>query len=134
MTKKCDEMNEEYIKDAEGTMANDDLEKFKNQLNDYKKQFQEMDENGSGDIDIMELGRAMERLKKPKNQLELKKMIDEVDLDKSGTINYKEFLTMMLGNKSSVLKLILLFEAKSKQQETPKGPPPKKSLQDLLKN
>lgn len=76
----------------------------------------------------------MERLGKPKNQLELKKMIDEVDSDKSGTINYLEFLEMMLGkaHTSSVLRLILMFEGLGKEKPKPKGPPPKVSLTDLV--
>jgi len=89
-------------------------------LDELLLQFQEMDEDGSGDIDVYELGRAMERLGKPKNKLQLTKMIDEVDLDKSGTINYSEFLNMMLGKMSSVLRLILLFEKKSKPDEEEK--------------
>ncbi len=103
-------------------------------LDEMSVKFQEMDEDGSGDIDVPELGRAMERLGKPKNQLELKKMIDEVDTDKSGTINYREFLEMMLGknHQSSVLRLILMFEAMSKPKAAPTGPAKKISLTDLI--
>eukprot|EP00731_Ephydatia_muelleri_P034798 Em0077g11a len=91
----------------------------------------EFDENNSGDIDIMELKRMMERLGQAKTHLELKKMIAEVDTTNSGTIHYHEFLDMMLGKKSSVLKLILMFEEKKKEKDRPKGPPPKKTLTDL---
>ena len=73
----------------------------------------------------------MERLGQAKTHLELKKMIAEVDTNNSGTIHYPEFLDMMLGKKSSVLKLILLFEEMKKAKEAPKGLPPKKSLADL---
>eukprot|EP00753_Platysulcus_tardus_P002757 PLAT11869.1.p1 GENE.PLAT11869.1~~PLAT11869.1.p1 ORF type:complete len:162 (+),score=74.76 PLAT11869.1:52-486(+) len=103
-------------------------------LAEFAARFKEMDEDGSGDIDILELGRAMEKLGKPKNQLELRKMIAEVDLDGSNTINYHEFITMMVGRSSSVLRLILLFEgmaARAAEEARPKGPPPKRSLADL---
>ena len=47
----------------------------------------------------------MEKLGKPTNMLDVTKMIAEVDTNKSGTINYNEFIEMMLGKKSSVLKM-----------------------------
>jgi len=120
---ECKKLNEEYLKAGKA-----DADK----LQELQEKFMEMDEDGSGDIDIVELGKAMERLGKHKNQLELKKMIDEVDTDKSGTINYREFLEMMLGKQSSVLRLILQFEAMSKPKAKPTGPPPKKNLADLI--
>jgi len=123
---ECDRINQQFLNDK-------NYECDINVLNEYKVKFREMDENGSGDIDINELGRAMERLKKPKNQLQLRKMIEEVDIDQDGCINYNEFLIMMLGKKSSVLQLILKYEAMNKPKETPSGPPPKKNLADLIK-
>jgi len=56
-------------------------------------------------------------------------MIAEVS--KTDTIHYVEFLEMMLGKQSSVLKLILKFEGMAKKQEEKKGPPPKKTLAEL---
>jgi allograft inflammatory factor 1 len=79
----------------------------------------------------MELKRMMEKLGQAKTHLELKKMIAEVDTNNSGTIHYNEFLDMMLGKKSTVLKLILLFEEMKKAKEVPKGLPPKRALTDL---
>ena len=55
--------------------------------------------------DIMELKQMMEKLGQAKTHLELQKMIKEVDKTNSGTISYREFLDMMLGTRSSVLKL-----------------------------
>ena len=55
--------------------------------------------------DIMELKQMMEKLGQAKPHLELKKMIAEIDTDDSGTINYTEFLNMMLGKKNSILKM-----------------------------
>jgi len=122
---ECKKLNAEWLKAGKAEQ---------DKLDEMQQKFMEMDEDGSGDIDVPELGRAMERLGKPKNQLELKKMIDEVDSDKSGTINYREFLEMMLGKnfQSSVLRLILLFEGMNKPKDKPKGPPPKVSLSDLV--
>ena len=53
----------------------------------------------------MELKQMLEKLGTPKTHKEVKKMIHEVDTTNSGTISYTEFLNMMLGKKSSVLKL-----------------------------
>ncbi|KAL5484212.1 hypothetical protein EMCRGX_G020671 [Ephydatia muelleri] len=125
--KALDKINQEYLDGGKY----EDVEGLEEKLASYKKQFMEFDENNSGDIDIMELKRMMERLGQAKTHLELKKMIAEVDTTNSGTIHYHEFLDMMLGKKSSVLKLILMFEEKKKEKDRPKGPPPKKTLTDL---
>merc|ERR1719433_1945780 len=98
---------------------------------DYKKQFMEFDLDNSGDIDIMELKQMMEKLGQAKTHLELKKMIAEVDTTNSGTISYSEFLTMMLGKKNSILKIILKFEEMKKEKAKPKGPPPKRDISSL---
>ena len=54
--------------------------------------------------DIMDVKYMMEKLGQAKTHLELKKMIAEVDTTNSGAINYKDFVTMMLGKNSGVLK------------------------------
>ena len=55
--------------------------------------------------DLEELNMAMEKMGQAKTHLELRKMIREVDKSNSGMIDYREFLDMMLGDRSSVLKL-----------------------------
>jgi len=62
----CKQLNEEILLSA----TYDTDEKT---LEELRIKFMEMDENGSGDIDITELGRAMEKLGKNKNQLELRR-------------------------------------------------------------
>uniref|UniRef100_A0A0E9S2R3 Allograft inflammatory factor 1-like EF-hand domain-containing protein n=1 Tax=Anguilla anguilla TaxID=7936 RepID=A0A0E9S2R3_ANGAN len=49
--------------------------------------------------------RMMEKLGVPKTHLEMKKMISEVTGGSSDTINYRDFVKMMLGKRSAVLKL-----------------------------
>ncbi|KAL5010735.1 hypothetical protein ScPMuIL_013040 [Solemya velum] len=74
----------------------------------------------------------MEKLGKAKTHLELMKMISEIDTTGSNTINYREFLSMMLGTQSSVLKLILLFESMANPKpDTPEGPPRPRRLDSL---
>jgi len=125
---QLNEINREYLDDANNLEEHPDLQE---KLESYKSQFMEFDEDNSGDIDLMELKRMMEKLGQAKTHLELKKMIAEVDTRNSGTIDYKDFLTMMLGKKNSILKLILMFEEKKKEKERPKGPPPKRDLSSL---
>lgn len=55
--------------------------------------------------DIMDVKRMMEKLGQAKTHLELKKMIAEVDRTGTGVITYQDFVLMMLGKKSSILKL-----------------------------
>eukprot|EP00794_Sanderia_malayensis_P015832 gene15832-17428_t len=127
--KQLDDINELYLDDHA-----DDVEEYPDlaaRLKAFKAQFMEFDENNSGDIDIMELKRMMEKLGQAKTHLELKKMIAEVDTRDSGTIDYKDFLTMMLGKRNSILKIILMFEEKKKGKELPKGPAPKRDLSSL---
>lgn len=54
---------------------------------------------------MMGLKRTMEKMGVPKTHLELKKMIVEVTGGSSNTINYRDFVKMMLGKRSAVLKL-----------------------------
>jgi len=128
--KNLDEINKSFVSSGDYD-DEDDYPDLNERLESYKKQFMEFDEDDSGDIDIMELKRMMEKLGQAKTHLELKKMIAEVDTTNSGTISYPEFLTMMLGKKSSVLKLILMFEEKKKEKSKPTGVAPKRDLASL---
>ncbi|ESO06219.1 hypothetical protein HELRODRAFT_63970, partial [Helobdella robusta] len=127
--KKLDDINEEYLTHE----AYKEVEDLVGKLASYKKQFVEFDLDNSGDIDFMELKQMLEKIGQPKTHLECKKMIKEVNKTDTGTINYREFLDMMLGSKNSVLRLILLFEERSKQKDkVAKGPPPKKTIEEML--
>lgn len=53
----------------------------------------------------MSLKRMMEKLGVPKTHLEMKKMISEVTGGVSDTISYRDFVNVMLGKRSAVLKL-----------------------------
>lgn len=58
--------------------------------------------------DIMSMKRMMEKLGQAKTHLEIQKMIKEVDTTGSETISYHEFVLMMLGGKSTILKLYVV--------------------------
>lgn len=55
--------------------------------------------------DLMALKRMMEKLGVPKTHLEIRKMISEVTGGVGTTISYRDFVNMMLGKRSAVLKL-----------------------------
>jgi len=124
---QLDEINQSYLDDPDYNDEDD----VKERLQSYKNQFIECDRDLSGDLDIQDVKYMMEKLGQAKTHLEIKKMIAEVDNSGKGTINYGDFVLMMLGPKSSVLKLILMFEEKMKPKEKPKGLPPQRSLDSL---
>lgn len=55
--------------------------------------------------DLMGLKKMLQDFGQAVTHLELKNMIKQVDKTNSGTICYRDFLTMMLGPRQSVLKL-----------------------------
>ncbi|XP_074187300.1 allograft inflammatory factor 1-like isoform X3 [Rhinolophus sinicus] len=89
-----------------------DEENLPEKLTAFKEKYMEFDLNNEGEIgsafppaDLMSLKRMMEKLGVPKTHLEMKKMISEVTGGVSDTISYRDFVNMMLGKRSAVLKL-----------------------------
>ncbi|KAL7377397.1 hypothetical protein ABVT39_026957 [Epinephelus coioides] len=126
---KLDEINKEYLEDQKYR----DEEDLPEKLEGLKNKYAEFDLNDQGEIDLMGLKRMMEKLGVPKTHLELKKMIVEVTGgSSSNTINYRDFVKMMLGKRSAVLKLVLIFEDKANGSPCkPEGPPPKRDIASL---
>lgn len=65
------------------------------QIAEFKEAFQIFDKDGDGLITTKELGTVMRSLGQNLSEEELKTMIEEVDTDKSGTIDFQEFLGLM---------------------------------------
>lgn len=127
---KLEEINKEYMEDQKYRDEDDLAEK----LEGFKNKYAEFDLNDQGELDMMGLKRTMEKLGAPKTHLELKKMINEVTGgSSSNSINYRDFVKMMLGKRSAVLKLVLIFEDKANgaQCNKPDGPPPKRDISSL---
>ncbi|KAK5048921.1 hypothetical protein LTR84_005342 [Exophiala bonariae] len=61
----------------------------------YKDVFALFDKDGSGTITAAELGDIMKSLGQNPSESELQDMINEVDVDHSGSIDFDEFLKMM---------------------------------------
>uniref|UniRef100_G3NJM6 Troponin C, skeletal muscle n=2 Tax=Gasterosteus aculeatus aculeatus TaxID=481459 RepID=G3NJM6_GASAC len=65
-------------------------------LNEFKAAFDMFDTDGGGDISTKELGQVMRMLGQNPTREELDEIIEEVDEDGSGTIDFEEFLVMMV--------------------------------------
>uniref|UniRef100_A0ABK0LGL3 Allograft inflammatory factor 1-like n=1 Tax=Rattus norvegicus TaxID=10116 RepID=A0ABK0LGL3_RAT len=109
-----------------------DEENLPEKLAAFKEKYMEFDLNNEGEIDLMSLKRMMEKLGVPKTHLEMKKMISEVTGGVSDTISYRDFVNMMLGKRSAVLKLVMMFEGKANESSPkPAGPPPERDIASL---
>uniref|UniRef100_A0A8I4A404 Calmodulin 3 n=1 Tax=Callithrix jacchus TaxID=9483 RepID=A0A8I4A404_CALJA len=62
---------------------------------EFKEAFSLFDKDGDGTITTKELGTVMRSLGQNPTEAELQDMINEVDADGNGTIDFPEFLTMM---------------------------------------
>uniref|UniRef100_A0A8C6UEL4 Calmodulin n=1 Tax=Neogobius melanostomus TaxID=47308 RepID=A0A8C6UEL4_9GOBI len=64
-------------------------------IKSFKEAFSLFDKDGDGTITTKELGTVMRSLGQNPTEAELQDMINEVDADGNGTIDFPEFLTMM---------------------------------------
>ncbi|KAL0985266.1 hypothetical protein UPYG_G00154770 [Umbra pygmaea] len=126
---KLNSINEVFLMDPQYA----DVDDLSSKLESFKNKYMEFDHNDQGDIDMMGLKRMLEKLGVAKTHLELKKMMSEVVGGAAqDTFSYTDFLNMMLGKRNSILRLILMFEEKGKDQEpTERGPPQRKTFSDL---
>ena len=65
------------------------------QIIEFREAFQAFDKDGNGSITTKELGTVMRSLGQNLSEGEIKEVIDEVDEDKNGTIDFQEFLSLM---------------------------------------
>ena len=65
------------------------------QIVEFKEAFQIFDKDGDGSINTKELGSVMRSLGQNLSEEEIQKMIEEVDKDDSGTIDFREFLGLI---------------------------------------
>ncbi|XP_058709873.1 allograft inflammatory factor 1-like [Poecile atricapillus] len=125
---RLEEINKEFLCDPKFSNEKDLEEK----LAVFKEKYMEFDLNNQGEIDLMSVKRMMEKLGAPKTHLELKRMISEVTGGVSDTISYQDFVNVMLGKRSAVLKLVMMFEGKANESNPkPSGPPPERDIASL---
>lgn len=65
------------------------------QIAEFKEAFGLFDKDGDGTMTTKELGTVLKRFLQNPTKAELQDMINEVDDDGNGTIDFGEFLTMM---------------------------------------
>ncbi|KAF9506047.1 hypothetical protein BS47DRAFT_1353370 [Hydnum rufescens UP504] len=65
------------------------------QISEFKEAFSLFDINGDGMITTHELGIVMRSLGQNPTEAELQDMVNEVDADENGMLDFPEFLTMM---------------------------------------
>ncbi|RDB26625.1 Calmodulin [Hypsizygus marmoreus] len=75
-------------------MANE-IQLSEEQIASFKDAFSLFDRDNDGTITTFELGTVMRKLGQDPTDAELQSMINEVDVDRNGTIDFKEFLNMM---------------------------------------
>merc|ERR1712126_738889 len=63
---------------------------------EFKMAFDIFDHDGGGDINTNELGRVMKLLGQSPSKEELDEIVQAVDVDGSGSIDFDEFLIMMV--------------------------------------
>lgn len=80
-------------------------------VNEFREAFNLYDKDGDGTITISELGCIMRSLGQTPSDAELQDLIDEIDTDKSGTIDFTEFVKMMSKKTTHVNSESELIEA-----------------------
>ncbi|KAK4629180.1 Calmodulin [Fulvia fulva] len=65
------------------------------EIKHFREAFALFDKNGDGEITAEELGAVMRSLGQNPSDSELKDMINEVDVDQTGSVDFSEFLQMM---------------------------------------
>ena len=81
------------------------------QISEFKEAFNLYDKDGDGTITILELGSIMRSLGHTTSDVELQDLIDEIDNDKNGSIDFSEFVMMMSKKTNHVNSESELIEA-----------------------
>ena len=66
------------------------------QIEEFKEAFSLFDKDADGAITTTEIGTVMRSLGQNLSEAELQGMIQEADADNNGTVDFSEFLTMMI--------------------------------------
>ena len=72
------------------------------QLAIWHNTFRMFDRDGGGDVDLREIGLMFRQLGQHPTEREMRLLIEEVDADGSGTVDFEEFCNLMLRQERSV--------------------------------
>eukprot|EP01062_Namystynia_karyoxenos_P071114 TRINITY_DN66525_c0_g1_i1.p1 TRINITY_DN66525_c0_g1~~TRINITY_DN66525_c0_g1_i1.p1 ORF type:complete len:226 (+),score=83.45 TRINITY_DN66525_c0_g1_i1:75-752(+) len=67
------------------------------QIQEFQDAFRKCDKDNSGTIDSAELDQVLDTIGMRLNEEEIAELMEEVDVDKSGQIDFREFLALMAG-------------------------------------
>lgn len=102
------------------------------QIIEFREAFQAFDKDGNGSISTKELGTVMRSLGQNLSEAEIKQMIEIVDEDKSGTIDFKEFLNLMARNMKIINKEEELLDALNTLDQDGSGKISKYKLRNII--
>ncbi len=102
------------------------------QIIEFREAFQAFDKDGNGSISTKELGTVMRSLGQNLSEAAIKQMIEIVDEDKSGTIDFKEFLNLMARNMKIVNKEEELLDALNTLDQDGSGKISKYKLRNII--
>ena len=102
------------------------------QVIEFREAFQAFDKDGNGSITTKELGTVMRSLGQNLSEAEIKEMIDIVDEDKNGTIDFQEFLNLMARNMKIVNKEEELLDALNTLDQDGSGKISKYKLRNII--
>jgi hypothetical protein len=115
LEQKLDQIAKNY-KESNPEADVDEIEKV-------KRKFIKYDSDLSGDINVDELMYMFQDLGQPKNRLECEKVIKQNDKHGTGTIDFQDFLEMLLGKSANLfLKRLLFFKELEKQSQAQSQP------------
>lgn len=86
------------------------------QVCEFREAFNLYDKDGDGTITVLEIGCIMRSLGQTPTDAELQDLIDEIDTDKSGTIDFTEFIKMMskkathINSESELIEAFKVFD------------------------
>ncbi|XP_048585333.1 calmodulin isoform X2 [Nematostella vectensis] len=81
------------------------------QIDEYRDAFKFFDKDGNGHITTRELGAIMRSLGQNPTENELQDMVNEVDYDGNGVVDFHEFVNMMINQNNNTLDQNELLEA-----------------------
>ena len=83
----------------------------KDQIADFREAFSLFDHDQNGSISSVELGKVLQSLGQKPSENELQDMINEVDVDGSGSVEFAEFVILMTNKVREISKQDEIKEA-----------------------